>query len=71
MCFRKHKLEDPKGKEKEEEEEEIRIKHSTQSQHHAEFLNVKNLVVRKVIAGLSKAITVIFTYSMYQVFSKN
>ena len=31
---------------------EIRTKHSTQSERHVEFLNVKNLVVRKETARL-------------------
>jgi len=31
---------------------EIRTKHSTQSKHHVEFLNVKNLLVRKETARL-------------------
>ena len=31
---------------------DILTKHSTQSEHHVEFLNVKNLVVRKVTARL-------------------
>ena len=29
---------------------DIRTKHSTQGERHVEFLNVKNLVVRKVTA---------------------
>jgi len=32
---------------------EIPTKHSTQSEHHVEFLNVKNLVIRKETARLS------------------
>ena len=31
---------------------EIRTKHSTQKEHYVEFLNVKNLVVRKETARL-------------------
>ena len=31
---------------------EIRIKHSTQSEHHVEFLNFKNLMVCKETARL-------------------
>ena len=41
---------------------DIRTKHSTQSEHHVEFLNVKNLVVREETARLWK----VKSYDVYR-----